>query len=196
MLNLIFPKDLILDLILKFKFLFIRIIEYLSWNFWIYFTILFKVFETFFIGELSYTKIEQNQTFAAKIKEKFILIWMHFKNIDNASYVESSEALSWFVKFYYPSFPWKSTFQFSINGKGFIPEPLNSKLQGKIDYLKLTLQILIWIYSDVSDKVFNGILNVDDENIEMILFIDWLFRSINWFNFSKTFSMLILVNLI
>ena len=61
-----------------------------------------------------------------------------FEDIDNASYVGifrgTNVNLSNFITL---PFLGKSTFQFTIDGKGFVPELLNSKLKGKIDEVEL-----------------------------------------------------------
>ena len=93
-----------------------------------------------------------------------------FQNIDNASYVGTFKGdnveLSSFITL---PFLGKSTFQFSIDGKGFTPELLNSSLEGNIQDLSINNYNYsdINVLGDVSDKIFNGTLNVVDENLEM-----------------------------
>ena len=93
-----------------------------------------------------------------------------FKNIDNAKYRGSFRGegvkLSNFINL---PFLGNSDFQFTIDGKGFVPEFLNSKLEGEIQ--KLTLNNYeynsIKVFGDVSDKVFNGNLSIIDDDIDM-----------------------------
>jgi len=127
----------------------------------------------FFSGELSYNNDRIKSNFQLKNDNGEIYTNLNifdFENIDNASYVGVFKGvdvdLSNFITL---PFLGKSTFQFSINGKGFVPELLNSKLKGKIEYLKINdyNYTNMDVSGDVSDKVFNGILNLDDENIEM-----------------------------
>ena len=104
----------------------------------------------------------------------------------------SSEALTLIYQILLPlPFLGKSTFQFTIDGKGFVPELLNSKLEGKIDDLKIKDYNYsnIDIFGDVSDKVFNGTLTVNDENIQMdfIGLVDYSNQLID-FDFSTNIS--------
>ena len=115
-----------------------------------------------------------------------------FKNIDNASYKGTFQGvnidLSNFINI---PFLGKSTFQFTIDGRGFVSELLNSSLEGKIDKLNINDYDYknIIISGDVSDKVFNGRLNINDKNIKMDFagLIDYSDKFID-FDFSTNIS--------
>ena len=90
----------------------------------------------FFTGELSYNQDRIKSNFSLKNDNGEIytdLDIFDFEDIDNASYVGIFRGidvdLSNFITL---PFLGKSTFQFTIDGKGFVPELLNSKLEGKI----------------------------------------------------------------
>ena len=149
----------------------------------------------FFTGELSYNEDRIKSNFSLKNDNGEIytdLDIFDFEDIDNASYVGIFRGidvdLSNFITL---PFLGKSTFQFTIDGKGFVPELLNSKLEGKIDDLKIKDYNYsnIDIFGDVSDKVFNGTLTVNDENIQMdfIGLVDYSNQFID-FDFSTNIS--------
>ena len=93
-----------------------------------------------------------------------------FDNIDNAKYVGTFKGdninLSNFITL---PFLGKSNFEFTIDGQGFIPEFLNSQLNGKIQSLEINEYVYneISVFGNVSDKIFNGELKVNDDNLIM-----------------------------
>ena len=116
----------------------------------------------------------------------------NFENIDNASYVGTFKGINVDLSnFITLPFLGKSSFQFTIDGKGFTAELLDSQLKGKIDELTINKYNYknINISGDVSDRVFNGNLNVNDENIKMdfIGLIDYSNQLID-FDFSTKIS--------
>ena len=95
----------------------------------------------FFTGELSYNEDRIKSKFTLKNVNGEVytdLDIFDFEDIDNASYVGIFRGvdvdLSNFITL---PFLGKSTFRFTIDGKGFVPELLNTKLKGKIDDLKI-----------------------------------------------------------
>ena len=126
-----------------------------------------------FYGDLSYNGDRIKSNFQLDNNDGKIfsdLEIFDFVNIDNASYFGTFKGLNVDLSnFITLPFLGKSTFAFTIDGKGFVPELLNSQLTGEIQELDINNYNYknIDISGDVSDKVFNGNLNIVDENIEM-----------------------------
>ena len=98
------------------------------------------------------------------------LIISEFDNIDNASYAGVFKGdkidLSNFISI---PFLGKSNFEFTIDGKGFVPQFLDSNLEGKVKTIIVNGYEYqnIDVFGNVSDKVFNGKINVNDQNINL-----------------------------
>ena len=98
------------------------------------------------------------------------LIISEFENIDNSTnngiFKGDNVDLSNFITL---PFLGKSNFEFTIDGKGFIPQFLDSKLEGKVNSINVNgyeYQNIEYI-GNVSDKVFNGKINVNDQNVKL-----------------------------
>ena len=98
------------------------------------------------------------------------LIISEFENIDNSSYTGIFKGdnvdLSNFITL---PFLGKSNFEFTIDGKGFVPQFLDSKLEGKVNSINVNGYEYqnIDVFGNVSDKVFNGKINVNDQNVKL-----------------------------
>ena len=62
-----------------------------------------------------------------------------------------------------------SDFNFNIDGRGFTNEYLNSSLEGNISSVEINNYKYknINISGNISDKIFDGFLSIDEENINM-----------------------------
>ena len=123
------------------------------------------------------------------------LIISEFENIDNASYAGVFKGdkidLSNFISI---PFLGKSNFEFTIDGKGFVPQFLDSNLEGKVKTIIVNGYEYqnIDVFGNVSDKVFNGKINVNDQNVKLDFtgLIDYSDELID-FDFQQILSMLI-----
>ena len=124
-------------------------------------------------GDLYYTETIIKSSFDLSSKEGNIfsnLQLSDFSNIDNAKYSGEFKGsdinLSNIVGL---PFLGNSNFDFSINGRGFTQEFLNTSIEGNVfdvDINDYKYENII-ISGNVNNKIFDGYLSVNDENLEM-----------------------------